>query len=157
MHWKLMRNRKNIQLSIQATLIIPFLRVFTPSIFLIHWECLSLFILLSCSKAHSLFLASCLLPGPTWWSLPKRHPTCALIAVTDKSLLICATITASSCSDPPLGLPSCRTWNLSLNWTGKIRKRNCQSHAGIILIILSTFRLHTGQSDRFLQSFFAHW
>ena len=86
----------------------------TPSIFLIHWECLSLLIFSSCRTAHSLFLASCLLPGPTWCSRPKRHPTCALIAETDKSRLICATIMASSWSDPPSGLPSDRTWNLSL-------------------------------------------
>ena len=70
---------------IQAILIIPFLRVLTPSIFLIHWECLSLLIFSSCRTAQSLFLASCLLPGPTWCSRPRRHLTWALIAVTDRS------------------------------------------------------------------------
>ena len=99
---------------IQAILIIPFLRVLTPSIFLIHWECLSLLIFSSCRTAQSLFLASCLLPGPTWCSRPRRHLTWALIAVTDRSLLIWATTMASSWSDLPSGLPSDRTWNLSL-------------------------------------------
>ena len=82
-----------------AILIIPFLRVFTPSILLIHWECLSFFIFSSCRTAHCLLLASCLLPGPTWCSLARRHWTCALTAVADKILLICPTIRAFSLSD----------------------------------------------------------
>ena len=35
--------------------------------------------------------------------------------MTDRILLICATIRASSWSDPPSGLPSCRTWNEDKN------------------------------------------
>ena len=99
-----------------AVLIIPFLKLLTPSILLIHWEYLSCFILSSSWIAHCLLLASCLLPGPTWWILDRRHPTWALTAVTESLLLICPTIKANSLSEPWSGLPSCCIWNLSLHW-----------------------------------------
>ena len=57
------------------------------SILLIQWECLSFFIFSSCRTTHCLLLASCLLPGPTWCRLARRHWTCALTAVADKILL----------------------------------------------------------------------
>ena len=100
---------------VYAVLIIPFLKVLTPSILLIHWEYLSLLIFSSCWMAHCLFLASCLLPGPTWWSLDSRQLTWALTAVRESFLLIWLTISANSLSDPDFApsswiVPSLAAW-----------------------------------------------
>ena len=89
--------------------------VLVPSILEIHWACLSLLILSSWMRDHSLFLASCLLPLPAWFILPRRHSTWAFIAANDSLLRSCPTISAFSWSLPPSGRPSASTWNLSLD------------------------------------------
>ena len=98
-----------------TVLIAPFWMVLIPSILLIHWEFLSCFIFSSKKRLLCLFLASCLLPGPACWILPKRHPTWDLMTDMERVLLIWLTIIPFSLSEPPPSLPSEITWNLSLD------------------------------------------
>ena len=93
-------------ISAQAVLIKPFLKVWTPSTLRAHWAALSLAIRLSSDIAHTLLLASCWLPGPTWCSLERRHSTFPFTATMDNSFLTCPTNMPSSASLP--GLPSWR-------------------------------------------------
>ena len=75
----------------------PFLRVCTPSTRLNHCAPLSLAILWSSRMAQVLFLASWVLPGPTWCSLAKRQSTWALTATIESRLLIWPTKRPRNC------------------------------------------------------------
>ena len=89
--------------------------VLIPSILLTNWEFFSSLIFSSKKSILSLFLASCLLPGPACCIFPKRHATWDLITDIERVLLIWLTIIPFSLSDPPPSLPSDNTWNLSLD------------------------------------------